>query len=304
MKKIINTSSGLEKRVFTETFKAVIDWPINISELESYQTNLFYKTADILPMFGTDNIYEKKVLKLLEDCGIISAKLEQESNKDRVKKGAFQLKVSQKKGIEVHSKIVIEIDKHLCDYLGELEIRLIEKGSNMYPKKFWVLSSGYSYQYRAAIFKFIFKTNNSDKIDELERLTMCKTPYGMILAKVKTKTAKQFLELYQNNFEVKTNLSEELNNNELLVSVNATTIKNIACYINHSENPNCGKKLVKRKSGGIFKAIIALREIQPGEEITIDYGEHAESIFRNDQELLKISNRFRCKEMKENKDAN
>lgn len=57
-------------------------------------------------------------------------------------------------------------------------------------------------------------------------------------------------------------------------TVNGATRKNIARYINHSCNPNCEIEIVGNK---IF--VYSLRSIQPGEELTYDYGEEYFDMF-------------------------
>jgi uncharacterized protein len=51
------------------------------------------------------------------------------------------------------------------------------------------------------------------------------------------------------------------------LTIDGTTRKNTARYINHSCRPNCEPELVGKK---IF--IYAIKNIKPGEELTYDYG--------------------------------
>ncbi len=52
------------------------------------------------------------------------------------------------------------------------------------------------------------------------------------------------------------------------VNIDGSSHKNLARYVNHSCKPNCDYSI--RKSGRVF--YYALKRIQAGEELTVDYG--------------------------------
>lgn len=70
------------------------------------------------------------------------------------------------------------------------------------------------------------------------------------------------------NAEAYTSRSKYLFEVNARKTIDGTTRKNIARYINHSCRPNCEPEIER---GHIF--IDAIRNIKPGEELSYDYGE-------------------------------